>query len=179
MACVMVYNIVGAESFRRVLIEARCAAKPVVSAIRRSTPSFSNSQQHKYIIMVLTGSAALFQEVDNCYVSECNLVRGLARQRGVDSWYPRNLVSVRRIIKWDLVSEVNFQNSPLTFLSTSVVSEIDNFASSTGNLYFDSLVHMKKFKTMRSLKTTETLTTRSTWLALRAWTACRLTTSGV
>ena len=177
----MVYNIVGAESFRRVLIEARCAAKAVVSAIRRSTPSFSNSQQHKYTIMVLTGGAALFQEVDNCYVSECNFVRGLARQRGVDSWHPRNLVSVRRIfyMKWDLDSEVNFQNSPLTFLSTSVVSEIDNFASSTGNLYFDSLVHMKKFKTMRSLKTTETLTTRSTWLALRAWTACRLTTSGL
>ena len=88
MACVMVNNFVGAESFRRVLIEARCAAKAVVSAIRRSTPSFSNSHQHKYTILVLTGGAALFQEVDKCYVSECNFVRGLARQRGVDSWHP-------------------------------------------------------------------------------------------
>ena len=90
----MVFNIIGAESFRRAL--ARCAAKAVVSAIRRSTPSISNSHQHKYTIMVLTGGAALFKEVDMCYVSECNFVRGLARQRGVDSWHPRNLVSVRR-----------------------------------------------------------------------------------
>ena len=80
-------------------------------------------------------------------------------------------------MKMDLDSEVDFQNSPLTFLSTSVESEIDNIASSTGILNIDILADMKKLRTMLSLKTPATLTTRSTWLSQRAWTACRLTTS--
>ena len=47
-------------------------------------------------------------------------------------------------MKIDLDSEVDFHNSPLTFLSTSLVSEIDKFASSTGILNIDTLVHVKK-----------------------------------
>ena len=44
----MVNIIVGADSIRRVLFDARCAAKAVT---RRSTPSFGNSRLHMYSIV--------------------------------------------------------------------------------------------------------------------------------